>query len=386
MPAVNPASFDTKDRRFMRRALHLATRSRTHPNPRVGAVVVRDGEIVGEGWYTGFQNGVSGPHAEAMAFAAAGGKARDATVYVTLEPCTHTTRPDGTPRIPCARRCLDAGIARLVCAMQDPDVRVAGQGFALLREAGVSVEVGLEEDAARELNAAYIRHRETGLPLILHKAAMTLDGKIAAPGGHSRWVTGNAARVAVHKLRNEVDAVLVGIGTLLQDDPQLTTRLPRGNAHNPVRVIMDSKLRFPRQARAAAPGTIVLTGEPVHGEIRQWTEKAAHLQKCGVEVITLPGDPGGRVDVGAAAQFLAERGLLYVLLESGGALAASFWEARLVNRVLFFIAPKVIGGGSAPTPVDGTGLAQTMEGAVQLGKMRVRRYGKDVALEAEVED
>lgn len=348
--------------------------------------MVRDGEIVGEGWYTGFQNGVSGPHAEAMAFAAAGGKARDATVYVTLEPCTHTTRPDGTPRIPCARRCLDAGIARLVCAMQDPDVRVAGQGFALLREAGVSVEVGLEEDAARELNAAYIRHRETGLPLILHKAAMTLDGKIAAPGGHSRWVTGNAARVAVHKLRNEVDAVLVGIGTLLQDDPQLTTRLPRGNAHNPVRVIMDSKLRFPRQARAAAPGTIVLTGEPVHGEIRQWTEKAAHLQKCGVEVITLPGDPGGRVDVGAAAQFLAERGLLYVLLESGGALAASFWEARLVNRVLFFIAPKVIGGGSAPTPVDGTGLAQTMEGAVQLGKMRVRRYGKDVALEAEVED
>ena len=367
-----------EDRVLMRRALKLAAQSRTHPNPMVGAVVVREGRIVGEGWHKGYVDGIATPHAEAMAFAAAGEAANGATVYVTLEPCAHYFRSDGAPRIPCSARCITARVSRVVCAMEDPDARVAGRGFAMMREAGIEVVVGVEEAAARKLNHAYIRHRTTGLPYITHKAAMTLDGKLAAPGGDSKWVTGETSRAAVHRLRHHADALIVGIGTVLTDNPQLTTRLRRGNGRDPLRVVIDSRLRLPSAARLSRPGTLVLTTE------RADEEKSLSLASCGVEVVKVPADAEGRVAVRAAAEFLAERGLLSILLESGGSLAASFWEARLISRALFFIAPKVIGGTESVTPIDGRGLAQIMGNAVQLEISRVRRLDGDVAIEAEV--
>ncbi len=367
------------DVRFMCRALTLASRGKhTHPNPAVGAVIVRNNAIVGEGWH----RGVGSPHAEAVALADALAKnptgLRGATIYTTLEPCSHYVRADGTNRIPCVLRCVEAGITRVVSAMQDPDTQVSGQGFAALRAAGVVVTVGVEELQARAQILPYIHHRQTGLSYITHKAAMTLDGKIASVSGDSRWVTGEKARLYVHRLRNRVDAVVVGVGTILSDDPQLTTRLAGvRNVHDPIRVIIDSALRTPLTARVAQPGTIVLT------IIEDSLQKKA-LAERGVEVCTLPADETGRVDVTAVVQFMANRGALDVLLESGGALAASFWKAGLVNHALFFIAPKVIGGSAAPTPIDGTGIASRMAEAVQLGKLRMRRFGIDIALEGEV--
>lgn len=367
------------DIRFMRRALTLAARGKhTHPNPKVGAVIVKGGVIIGEGWH----KGVGTPHAEAMAFTSVEPgrqKTQGATVYTTLEPCFPTERLDGTPRIPCVARCLKAGVSRVVSAMIDPDARVNGKSFAQLAAAGVAVTIGVEEAKARALNLPFIRHRETGLPYITHKTAMTLDGKIAAVGGDSQWVTGEAARGYAHRLRDRADAIIVGIGTLLQDDPQLTTRLRGGrNGHDPIRVIIDSRLRTPTTARAARAGTLILTTDAADAA------RKSELESCGVEVISLPMDDAKRVDVTAAAQFLAGRGLLDILLESGGALAAAFWGARLVNYALFFVAPKIIGGADAATPIDGEGIARRMEEAVQLDRLRLRRFGADIALEGEV--
>ncbi len=369
------------DIRYMRRALRLARRGRTHPNPMVGAVLVKNGQVVGEGFH--LRKGE--PHAETAAFAAAaaasGEAARGATLYVTLEPCSFT----GGGRTPCTARCVAAGVARVVGAMTDPDARVSGQGFAQLRAAGVAVTVGVEEAAARAMNRAYIKHRQTGLPYIVHKAAMTLDGKIATETGSSKWVTGEAARSYVHRLRDRADAIVVGVGTVLADDPELTARLPRGNGHDPLRVIIDSRLRTPPESRAVrvskvpSAGTLVVT---VDGADKT---KRARLEAAGAEVVTLPANGTGQVDAAAAARLLAERGALSVLLEGGGELAASFWEAGLVDKALFFIAPKIIGGRAAKTPVEGAGRT-AMSKAIELASLKFRRFGPDVALEGEVKE
>lgn len=359
---------------WMRRALALTARARTHPNPCVGAVIVRGGVAVGEGWtYAAGRH-----HAEHVALDRAGSAARGATLYVTLEPCSHWSRRDGSERYPCAQRCIDAGIARVVCALEDPDDQVAGEGFARLRDAGIAVDVGLGAAQAQVAHAAYLKHRTTGLPYVVHKAAMTLDGKIAAPGGDARWVTGPEARAAVHRFRNRADALVVGVGTVLADNPSLTTRLPRGKGHDPLRVIVDSRLRTPPTARVAGPGTLfAVTAASEPGRI-------AAFEALGAEVEVLPAGADGRVDVSALARRLADRGYLQVLLESGGALASAWWAAGLVDRAWFFVAPKVIGGAAAPTPIDGTGLAFAMADARALGPLRIRRYGADIALEAEV--
>ena len=367
---------DKNDTYYMRRALRLAARGRTHPNPRVGAVVVNGGRIVGEGFHP--RRGE--PHAEAFAFEDAGDAARGATLYVTLEPCSFT----GGGRTPCSRRCLDAGVVRVVVAHVDPDPRVSGQGIAQLRERGVEVLVGVEEARARAMNAPYIKHRTTGLPYITHKAAMTLDGKIATASGDSKWVTGEAARAWVHRLRDQADAIIVGAGTARADDPKLTTRLAGGNGHDPLRVIVDSSLRLAPEAavvqvaRASAAGTLVVGAEGADPERR------ARLEAAGAEVALLPPDRDGRVDVTALARHLAERGALSVVLEGGGEIAGSFWEAGLVDKVLFFIAPKIVGGRAARTPVEGAGRA-AMADAIRIGRLRVRRFGPDVALEGEVD-
>jgi diaminohydroxyphosphoribosylaminopyrimidine deaminase/5-amino-6-(5-phosphoribosylamino)uracil reductase len=369
----------------MRRALDLARKGRTHPNPRVGAIVIQNGDIAGVGWHAG----VGTPHAEAAAFADAasrGAVTRGATLYVTLEPCAHTVNADGTPRIPCAVRCLEAGIAHVVCAMEDPDERVAGRGFATLRSAGVSVTVGVEEAQARALNAAYVKHRTTGLPYVLHKAAMTLDGKIAAPGGDARWITGERARAYVHRrLRDAADAIVVGVGTILADDPELTTRLPKGNGHNPLRVVIDSTLRTPPVARVARKGTLFLAAAGAATAVGD--DRAEALRAAGAEVVLLPSrltEGRSRVDVREAVRLLADRGALSLLLESGGELAASFWQAGLIDGVIYFVAPKIIGGRNAATPVDGDGVSRSMMDAVTVSTLRVRRFGPDIALEGEV--
>ncbi len=270
-----------------------------------------------------------------------------------------------------------------MAAHADPDPRTAGRGFDALRAGGVAVTVGVEEAAARALNAPYIKHRTTGLPYVTHKAAMTLDGKIATAAGDSRWVTGEAARAYVHRLRDRADAIVVGVSTVCQDDPLLTTRLERGNGRDPLRVILDSRLTLGpeaavvRAAHTSGAGTLAAAvggADPV---------RRARLEEAGVEVAILPPDRAGRVDVTALARLLAQRGALSVLLEGGGEAAASFWEAGLVDRALFFVAPKVLGGREAKTPVEGAGRA-LMRDAIGLDGLRVRRFGQDIALEGEV--
>ena len=374
-----------RDKHFLRRALVLARRGgKTHPNPQVGAVLVRDGRIVGEG----FHRGIGTPHAETAAFAAAGEQARGATIYVTLEPCAHTTAADGSLRTPCALRCIQAGVVRVVCALTDPDSRVAGRGFERLHEAGIAVTVGVCDDAARQLLRAYVKHRTTGLPYVTHKAALTLDGKIAAPSGDSKWVTSAPARRYAHRaLRARSDALVVGVGTVLADDPKLTTRLPSGNGPDPVRVLIDSRLRTPptakavRAARSSPVGTLVLAVAGLADAGRR-----AALEAAGAQVVLVSADPeSGRVDVREAARLLAGRGLLAVLLESGGELAASWWQAGLVDEVSFFVAPKIIGGRGSATPVGGDGLGAAMANAVTLDRLTIRRFGPDIALEGKVD-
>ena len=369
----------TDDERFLSRALALTRKTRVHPNPCVGAVVVNGGQVVGEGW-TRSLPGV-GLHAEGMALEAAGEAARGGTLYVTLEPCSHETRPDGSARYPCSQRTIDAGISRVVCCLQDPDPQVNGTGFAMLRAAGVTVEVGLLAEKARDAHAPFLKHRTTGLPFVTHKAALSLDGKLSRTRTAPTALTGPEARAAVHRLRNRVDALVVGVGTVLADDPQLNTRLPDGRkGHDPVVVVFDTHLRTPPTAKVCRPGTILVTSQftpnPNNGE----SDPPIIGGQGVIEVLRVPADANGRPDVSAAMKVLAARGLLDVLLESGGALAESFWEAGLVDRALFFIAPVVLGGRDAPTSLDGQGLTLP----ARLTRLRVRRYGEDVAILGEV--
>lgn len=347
------------DRYWMRRALRLTNRVKTHPSPGVGAVLVKDGQLISEGWT--YQT--PKVHAEAMALRHAGAQARGATLYTTLEPCSHWERPDGTARTPCTHYICEAGVARVVVATGDPNPQVNGEGFALLATAGVVVTAGICEAEAQEAHRAFLRHQTTGLPFVTHKAAMTLDGKLAASHSAPLAITSAPARRAVHRMRAQSDAVIVGVGTVLADDPELTVRLVRGPS--PVPVVFDSQLRTPKSARLNRPGTLILTCR-------------TDLPTCwDAELISVPAGADGRIAVLPALRLLAERGLLELLLESGGALAAAFWAAEVVDRAHFFIAPKLIGGAHAPTPLDGPGLATPRE----LQNLRVRRYGPDLALE-----
>ncbi len=372
----------TDDEKFIRRALRLTLRGRgrTSPNPCVGAVAVLNGEIVGEGW-TQTKPGV-GIHAEGEAIRKAGDKAKGATLNVTMEPCSHTRRPDGTQRIPCTHRIIEAGVARVVCCCVDPNPLVNGQGVRILQEAGIQVEVGLMQEQAEETHAAFFKHQLTGLPLVTHKAALSLDGKISSTRNAPTGITGAEARAAVHRLRDQVDAILVGVGTVLADNPMLTTRLPGGkNGRSPIVVIFDTHLRTPPDAHIVRPGTIWVTTRSNTIEKQEPSEPPITGGQGGKaldakDIIAVSPDAQGRPDVTEALRALAERGLINVLLESGGALAASFWKAKLVDRALFFVAPIILGGADAPTPIDGAGLAKS----VRLTKTRVRRYGEDTAI------
>ncbi|HEY8394547.1 MAG TPA: bifunctional diaminohydroxyphosphoribosylaminopyrimidine deaminase/5-amino-6-(5-phosphoribosylamino)uracil reductase RibD [Thermaerobacter sp.] len=376
-PAVPAANWPEEDRRWMRRALALAgrARGRTTPNPLVGAVLVRDDRVVGEG----FHRRAGAPHAEAEALRQAGDRARGATLYVTLEPCCHYGR---TP--PCSDALIRAGIRRVVAAMVDPDPRVRGRGLAALRAAGVRVEVGLLEEEARRLNAAYLAWNLLGRPLITMKYAMTLDGRIATRRGDARWITGDAARRFVHRLRDRVDLIAVGIGTVLADDPCLTTRLPRGG-RDPIRLVIDSQARTPpgaRVVRAAAaspaPTWIAVTERaPAH--------RVRALEAAGAQVLRVPATAEGRVDLAELLVELGRRGIRHVLVEGGAAIHGALLAAGLADHVLAFIAPKLVGGAGAPGPVGGPGVDR-MAGALRLHRVRLRRLGDDWLVEGYLRD
>jgi diaminohydroxyphosphoribosylaminopyrimidine deaminase / 5-amino-6-(5-phosphoribosylamino)uracil reductase len=358
----------------MRRALELAARARhlTSPNPMVGAIVLdRSGEFAGEG----FHARAGEPHAERLALERAGARARGGTLYVSLEPCSHQGR---TP--PCADAVVAAGISRVVVAMVDPDPRVAGQGISRMREAGISVEVGLEEKEARRLNRFYVKHRTTGLPWVTARFGTSLDGKIATATGESRWITSEAARLESHRLRQEHDAILVGAGTVVADDPELTNRLPEA-ARQPLRVVLDSTLRISPKAKVltgleTSPTLVVTTA---HAK-----EKAvAELRRSGAEVVAVGATgPEQRTDLRQLLQLLGDRGILSVLVEGGAEVNGAFFDDHLVDGVVAFLAPLIIGGKEAPSAVGGRG-AQTLADAFRLTGLEVARIGDDLMISGE---
>lgn len=344
------------DERYMARALELAsTPAFASPNPRVGAVVVRDGAVLGEGAHEGPRT----PHAEALALR--GIDARGATVYVTLEPCNHHGRMP-----PCAPALAEAGVARVVAAMEDPDPRVAGSGFEVLRAAGIDVEVGLLRDRAERLNRAYLHHRRTGRAFVSLKLALTLDGRLTAADGSSQWITGPEARRIVHARRVECDAVMVGAGTILADDPQLTARdvpAPR----QPLRVIVDAAGRVPASAAALGDGSVVATTAAAPHETQiAWKE-------TGAEVLVLPEGSGG-VDLGALLDALGSRNVVEVLCEGGPRLASSLVRDDLVGRLDLHYGPILTGGGAS---LDDLGVGSMAE-ALRFDVEDTGRAGDDV--------
>jgi diaminohydroxyphosphoribosylaminopyrimidine deaminase / 5-amino-6-(5-phosphoribosylamino)uracil reductase len=361
------------DAGWMTRAVALAEggRGAASPNPMVGAVLVLDGRVVGEG----FHRAAGEAHAEAAALAAAGPLAAGATCYVTLEPCVHHGR---TP--PCVDALLAAGVARVVAALPDPDRRVDGGGLARLRAAGVAVTVGVGADAAAEQNAAYLTHRRLGRPRVTLKAAASLDGKVAAPDGSSQWITGPAARADAHRLRAEADAVAVGAGTALADDPRLTARLPGHVGRQPVRVLVDAAGRVGTAGHlfdTGAPTLVATTTAAPTGAVDAW-------RRAGAEVLVCPEAPwaGGRgVDLAELAAALGRMGLLELLVEGGPRLHASFWAAGLADRLVWYLAPLVIGGDGAPGLLRGGGAA-TLADARHLRIASVDRLGADLRVVA----
>lgn len=344
---------------FMRRALELAQRPPfTSPNPRVGAVVVSQGRVVGEG----FHEGAGLPHAEVVALEAAGPNAAGATVYVNLEPCSHEGR---TP--PCAPALIDAGVAKVVAAIEDPDPRVAGSGFDLLAGAGIDVEIGLLSAEAEAVNRPFLHHRRTGRPLVTLKLALTLDGRLAAADRSSRWITGPAARRLVHSRRAEVDAVLVGAGTALADDPELTAREVEA-VRQPTRVVVDAAGRVPPWARIFGEGSVIVATTSSCS-----AEAAVAWKEAGAETLVLPGERA--VDLVALIEELGRRGWLEVLCEGGGELATALLRADLVDRLELHHGPVLIGRGGPD--IGDLGLS-SMDEAIAWRLEDVQRMDQDV--------
>ncbi len=347
---------------YMQRALALARQAegRTSPNPLVGAVIVHNGRVVGEGYH----RCAGAPHAEVEALRVAGAMARGATMYVTLEPCAHHGR---TP--PCTEAIIAAGISKVFYATGDPNPLVNGKGHARLAAAGIAVDCGLCEREARELNRPFFKHVTTGRPLVTAKFAMSLDGKIATRTGDARWISNPASRQRVHHLRNLSDAILVGVGTVLADNPCLTTRLPSSaGVRHPLRIVADSTGRAPLTAAIFDPQlpghTVLATTTVAPAGYR------AELAARGVEVWTLPADPRGRVSLPALLDAIGQRGLLTLLVEGGSELLGALFAEGLVDRVWVFVAPLIIGGVGAPGPVGQPGAAR-LAGALRLRNLRV---------------
>ena len=359
------------DARWMASALRLARKAigRTAPNPMVGAIVIKHGRLVGAGYH----RKAGSPHAEIEAIRRASAKARGATLYSTLEPCNHTGR---TP--PCCDAILKAGIARVVVAAVDPNPITNGRGIVRLRRAGLRVVTGVLRDEADALNAPFRKAMVSHLPHTIAKIGQSLDGKIATRLGESRWITSPSSRRLAHRLRREVDAILVGVNTVLRDDPQLTARGVRARHGRPVRVIVDSRLRIPVTARclrsSGAPAVIATTVR-VHPNL-------ARLRARGVEVICLPAQRM-RVPLRRLFSILARRGIHSVLIEGGGEVLASALAERLVDRIVWCIAPILIGGRTAPGSVGGDG-SRRLSHAIRIQDLNCHRVGPDLCVEGRV--
>jgi len=353
---------------WMAQALRLAERGlyTTSPNPRVGCVLVRDGNVVGEGWH----ERAGEPHAEIHALHAAGEAALGATAYVTLEPCSHHGR---TP--PCADALIQAGVARVVVAVQDPNPQVAGQGIAKLRAAGIAVECGLMEAAARDLNIGFFARMTRGTPWLRSKIAMSLDGRTALANGVSQWITGEAARQDVQHWRARSCAVLTGIGTVLADDPQLNVR-EVATTRQPLRVVVDSQLHIPPNARLLQQhGVVVYTATPD-------AQKIAALEQAGARVVVLP-DTSGRVDLNAALRDLAASGCNEVLVEAGSNLNGALLQAGLVDELVLYLAPQLL--GDMARGMARLGELATLDQCVQLEWKDVRQVGNDLRITVTME-
>jgi diaminohydroxyphosphoribosylaminopyrimidine deaminase/5-amino-6-(5-phosphoribosylamino)uracil reductase len=357
------------DIKYMKRALSLARKGlgRTAPNPAVGCVIVRDGKVVGEGWH----KKAGTPHAEIHALAMAGEAARNADVYVTLEPCCHQGK---TP--PCCDALIAAGVRRVVAGMVDPFLQVAGQGLQKLRQSGIRVDVGLLEEQCRVLNKGFIKTVSTGIPYIIYKSAMTLDGNIATVTGQSRWVTGEESRRLVHRLRSYCDAVMVGVDTVIVDNPQLTVRHVKGR--DPLRVIVDTRLRTPESVNILngpdAVKTIIATCEPDCEVHKRYQAQGAKVLVCR--------EYDGRVQMTDLLHKLAGMGVQTILLEGGSRLAGDMLRNGLIDECIFFYAPKVVGNGFAPFTLPGIG---TMNDAIKISVQRVGMSGADVVVYAKPE-
>jgi diaminohydroxyphosphoribosylaminopyrimidine deaminase/5-amino-6-(5-phosphoribosylamino)uracil reductase len=360
----------------MRAALALARRGlgNAWPNPAVGCVLVKDGRVIGRGWT---QPG-GRPHAETEALRRAGNAARGATAYVTLEPCSHHGR---TP--PCCEALAGTGIARVVMAMRDPDPRVNGRGLAMLRGAGIVVEEGLLEAEARALNAGFFRRIQAGMPVVTLKLASTLDGRIATASGESRWITGEAARREVHALRARHDAILVGSGTVLADDPDLTCRIPGMERVPMLRVVADARLRTPPAARlvqGAQPAPALIITAPGHPPAAQ-----APFIAAGADIVTVPAHAAGGLDLPSLLRALGRRGVTRVLAEGGAGLAAALLRQGLVDRLIWFHAPAVMGGDGHPA-LEGLRLA-ALSAMPRFRRTAQRALGDDMLSEFErIED
>lgn len=364
------SAFPGAAEQYMSLALELARRGegRTAPNPPVGAVLVRDGEVVGEG----FHPAAGEPHAEIFALRAAGEAARGADLYVTLEPCCHQGRTG-----PCCEAIIAAGVRRVYYGSVDPNPRVSGQGLARLQAAGIEVVAGPLGDECRRLIAPFTRHLLDGRPYLILKAAMTIDGQLATSTGESQWISSEASREHGHRLRNSVDGVLTGAGTVLADDPRLTVRLVDGR--NPARIVLDGRLRTPPSARvyAADPGARFLVTADDHsaGALRPYAG-------LGVEVIRVPR-AGDHLDLAAAMLELGKRNLMSLLVEGGGTLNGALLRARLVDRLILFVAPRLFGGNDGTPLFAGSGVARLAD-ARCLHNLQVRRIGEDLLLDGEV--
>lgn len=357
------------DEKWMRQALALARQGRgsTSPNPLVGAIIVKNQKIIGAGYH----QKAGTPHAEIHALKRAGANAVGGTMYVTLEPCCHYGK---TP--PCTQAIIKAGIKKVVVATVDPNPLVSGQGIKQLQEAGIQVITGILADQARRLNEVFFKYVTTGMPFCILKMAMTLDGKIATTTGDTRWISGSEARRVTHQLRSHCDAILVGINTVLNDDPQLTTRLDKGKGRDPLRIILDSKLRIPQEAKvctllSSAPTMVATTAN--HDP-----EKRRMLANKGVEVLVVD-DRKGRVDLNSLMRILANKGITSVLIEGGSTVAAEAMEAGIIDKLYWFIAPKIIGGSKAPTPIGGKGQAK-LSNAWKFDIVAARSCGQDLLM------
>lgn len=357
----------------MKQAMELAEkgRGRTSPNPLVGAVIVKEGKVIGEGYHKRY----GGHHAEVNAFNAQQESAKDATLYVTLEPCFHY---GNTP--PCVDRVIKEGVSRVVIGLKDPNPLVAGKSIEKLQDKGIEVQVGVLAEDLREQNRIFLEYIKTKRPYTVIKTAMSLDGKIATASGESRWITGEKARKYVHILRDQMSGIMVGVGTVIEDNPSLTTRLPEKEGKDPHRIIVDTRGRIPLTAKVlhlqSKARTIVATTELME------EDKKKALEDLGAVVLVNP-IKNERVDLGHLFERLGAEKIDSILIEGGATLNFSLIEEGLVHRVMSFIAPKLIGGESAKTPIGGRGILR-MEEVINLKNLKYQGFGEDLMIQGDI--